>query len=118
MKRNYYKVFSILLVFCIVSSLTACNFSSGSLSGGSASNNPYATTMVGDSTNSSATSSSGTSSSSTSNTNAGTMICGITDFEPMNFRDASGNWTGFDTELAVAVAEQLGMDIDFQEIEW
>ena len=46
------------------------------------------------------------------------LICGITDFEPMNFRDASGNWTGFDTEFARLVAEKLGMEIVFQEIAW
>ena len=46
------------------------------------------------------------------------LICGITDFEPMNFRDASGNWTGFDTEFAMLVGEKLGMEVEFQEIEW
>ena len=46
------------------------------------------------------------------------MVCGITDFEPMNFRDSGGNWTGFDTEFALMVGEKLGMKIEFQEIEW
>jgi len=46
------------------------------------------------------------------------LICGITDFEPMNFRDANGNWTGFDTEFALLVGEKLGMEVEFQEIEW
>lgn len=46
------------------------------------------------------------------------LICGITDFEPMNYRDASGNWTGFDTELARLVGEKLNMAVEFQEIEW
>ena len=46
------------------------------------------------------------------------MICGITDFEPMNFRDNNGKWTGFDTEFAMLVGEKLGMKVEFQEIEW
>lgn len=46
------------------------------------------------------------------------LVCGITNFEPMNYKDADGNWTGFDTEFAELVAEKLGMDIKFQEIEW
>ena len=36
----------------------------------------------------------------------------------MNFRDASGAWTGFDTEFALLVGEKLGMDVVFQEIVW
>ena len=49
---------------------------------------------------------------------AGTLICGVTEFEPMNWRDAGGNWTGFDTDLAVLVGQKLGMKVQFQEIEW
>jgi polar amino acid transport system substrate-binding protein len=48
----------------------------------------------------------------------GTIICGVTEFEPMNFRDARGNWTGFDTEVALLVGRRLGMDVKFQLIEW
>ena len=47
-----------------------------------------------------------------------TLVCGVTIFEPMNFRDAAGNWTGFDTEFAQAVGEILDMDVEFQLIEW
>ena len=46
------------------------------------------------------------------------LICGVTLFEPMNFLDASGEWTGFDTEFALAVGEILDMDVEFQLIEW
>jgi len=49
---------------------------------------------------------------------AGTLICGVTEYEPMNFRDERGNWTGFDTELALLVGERLGMKVTFQEIDW
>ena len=50
--------------------------------------------------------------------NAGKLICGVTEFEPMNFRDKAGKWTGFDTELALLVGKKLGMKVEFQEIEW
>ena len=47
-----------------------------------------------------------------------TLICGVTIFEPMNFRDDDGNWLGFDTDFALAVGEILDMDVEFQLIEW
>ncbi|MDR2543712.1 MAG: transporter substrate-binding domain-containing protein [Treponema sp.] len=46
------------------------------------------------------------------------LICGVTEYEPMNFRDARGNWTGFDTEFALLVGEKLGLEVEFQLIEW
>ncbi len=48
----------------------------------------------------------------------GDMIVGITEYEPMNFKDESGKWTGFDTELAEAVAKKLGVEAKFIVIEW
>ena len=33
----------------------------------------------------------------------GKMVIGYTVYEPMNYTDADGNFTGFDTELATAV---------------
>ena len=35
----------------------------------------------------------------------GKMVIGYTVYEPMNYTDADGNFTGFDTELATAVCE-------------
>jgi len=49
---------------------------------------------------------------------AGKLVCGVTDFEPMNFKDASGQWIGFDTELAKLVGQKLKMPVEFVEIEW
>ncbi len=48
----------------------------------------------------------------------GTLIVGVTVFEPMNYKDANGNWTGFDTEFAEAVAEKLGVKAEFKVIDW
>lgn len=48
----------------------------------------------------------------------GTLVVGMTIFDPMNYYDADGNLIGFDTELAQAVGEKLGVEVQFQEIEW
>ena len=48
----------------------------------------------------------------------GTLVVGITDFEPMDYKDADGNWIGFDADVAKAFAESLGVKIEFVEIDW
>ena len=48
----------------------------------------------------------------------GKMNIGYTVYEPMNYTDADGNFTGFDTELATAVCEKLGEEPEFVEINW
>ena len=46
------------------------------------------------------------------------LTCGVTIFEKMNEQDADGNWTGFETEFAQAVGKKIGMDVEFQIIDW
>ena len=48
----------------------------------------------------------------------GTLVVGITDFEPMDFKDEDGSWIGFDADMAAAFAEYLGVEVEFVEIEW
>ena len=48
----------------------------------------------------------------------GTLVVGITEFDPMDYRDADGNWIGFDADMAKAFAESLGVTAEFQLIEW
>ena len=48
----------------------------------------------------------------------GKLVIGITDYEPMNYKDDKDEWTGFDTEFALAVCEKLGVEAEFVEIEW
>lgn len=47
-----------------------------------------------------------------------TLVVGITNFEPMDYQNESGEWVGFDADLAKAFAESLGVEVVFQEIEW
>ena len=48
----------------------------------------------------------------------GKMIVGITDYKPMDYRDESGEWVGFDADYARAVGAKLGIAIEFKEIDW
>ncbi len=48
----------------------------------------------------------------------GKMVIGYTLFAPMNYTDAEGNLTGFETEFATAVCKELGVEAEFQLISW
>ena len=48
----------------------------------------------------------------------GTMVIGYTVYEPMNYTDENGEFTGFDTEFARAVCEKLGVEPEVVEINW
>ena len=48
----------------------------------------------------------------------GKIIIGYTVYEPMNFFDSAGAFTGFDTELAYAVCAKLNLPPHFVEIDW
>ena len=47
----------------------------------------------------------------------GTLVVGITDFAPMDYRNGE-DWTGFDADLAKAFAESIGVTLEFVEIDW
>ena len=46
------------------------------------------------------------------------LVCGVTIFENMNEQNPDGSWTGFESEFAMAVGEIIGMEVQFQEIDW
>ena len=48
----------------------------------------------------------------------GTLVVGITDFAPMDYKNESGEWIGFDADMAKAFAESLGVAVEFVEIDW
>lgn len=47
----------------------------------------------------------------------GTLVIGITDFAPMDYR-VGEDWKGFDADLAEAFAESLGVTLELTEIDW
>lgn len=49
---------------------------------------------------------------------AGKLVIGITEYAPMNYYDADGELTGFDTEFASAVCAALGVEAEFVVIDW
>ncbi len=48
----------------------------------------------------------------------GTLVVGITDFEPMDYKEESGEWIGFDADMAKAFAKSIGVEAEFVEIDW
>ena len=51
--------------------------------------------------------------------NKGSLIVGITDFAPMDYKeDGSDEWIGFDADLASEVGKDLGVEVKFVEIDW
>ena len=48
----------------------------------------------------------------------GTLVVGVTEFEPMDYLDENGEWTGFDADMAREVGAILGVDVEFSSIDW
>ena len=48
----------------------------------------------------------------------GVLVVGITDFAPMDYKNESGEWIGFDADMAKGFAEKLGVEVEFVEIDW
>ena len=48
----------------------------------------------------------------------GTLVVGVTDYPPLDSKDESGEWVGFDADMCRKVAEALGVECQFVEIEW
>ena len=49
----------------------------------------------------------------------GTLVVGITDYAPMDYKDpGSDEWTGFDAEFAEAFGEAIGVKVEFIEVDW
>ena len=50
----------------------------------------------------------------------GTLVVGITEFAPMDYKESkdSNEWIGFDADMAKAFAESIGVEAEFVEIDW
>ena len=110
MKNNMMKKFLTMTLACAMTlSLAACGpKSSASTSGSSAG------------TSASSASGSQTAASDVDYVKEkGTLIVGITDFAPMDYKEeGSDEWIGFDADMAKAFAESLGVEVEFLEINW
>ena len=73
----------------------------------------------GGSSNESATSESKEDTSLTDVQAAGHFTLGLdADFAPMGFTDDNGEIVGFDIDLAKAVGEKMGVDVEVKPIDW
>ena len=63
--------------------------------------------------------STGTGNTDGESTEKETIIIGIDDkFAPMGFRDENNEIVGFDIDYARAAAEEMGVEVKFQPIDW
>jgi len=111
------KKFAVMMMSAVmVLSMTAC--------GKSETSGNAVTSAPAQSTDTAATASASTEKSDVADSDMayvkekGTLVVGITDFEPMDYQNADGEWIGFDADMAKGFAESLGVDVEFVEIEW
>ena len=112
--RKWKKAVSLMLTAAMALSFAAC--------GGSASSASSASSTAGSSEAESAAASENVASFTESDVayvqDKGTLVVGMTDFAPMDYRDENGEWIGFDADMAKAFAEYLGVEVEFLEINW
>lgn len=106
-----------LLALSMALSLAACGGSSSSSS--SSSSAPAASGSAAPAASSSAPAAAESTDSDAAYIQGnGVLKIGYTYFEPMNYNDENGQLTGFDTEYAKRVCEELGLTPEFIEINW
>ena len=113
--RKWKKAVSLLLTGAMALSFAACGGTASSASGAAGSSEA-------ESAADSAAASENVASSADSDLayvqDKGTLVVGMTDFAPMDYRDENGEWIGFDADMAKAFAEYLGVEVEFLEINW
>ena len=109
--RKWKKAVSMVLTAAMALSFAAC----GSSSSGTASSAPASSEGAGAPASSAAEAA---DSDVAYVQDKGTLVVGMTDFAPMDYRDENGEWIGFDADMAKAFAEYLGVEAEFLEINW
>ena len=116
--RKWKKAVSLLLTGAMALSFAACGGTASSASGAASA----AASSEAESAADSAAASENVASSAESDLayvqDKGTLVVGMTDFAPMDYRDENGEWIGFDADMAKAFAEYLGVEVEFLEINW
>lgn len=105
------KMLSFALAIAMSLSLVACG-------GGSQSDASQSASSGAASSQGAASSSAETESDLAYIQDKGTLVVGITEYAPMDYQDANGEWIGFDADMARAFAEELGVEAEFQIIDW
>ena len=103
--RKLKKAVSLILTAAMALSFAACGGSSSTVASSSA-------------TSAAASASAAADSDMAYVQDKGTLVVGMTDFAPMDYRDENGEWIGFDADMAKAFAEYLGVEAEFLEINW
>ena len=104
------KFFALLLALCMIFALAACGEPASEPSEAPASEAPASEAPASEE--------SAAESDMAYVQEKGSLIVGITEFEPMDYQNEAGEWIGFDADLARAFADSLGVEAVFQVIEW
>ena len=112
------KLISLLLAAGMTASLAACGSTAASTSSEAASSEASSAASEAASTAEAAEAETTGESDLQYIKDKGKMTIGYTVYAPMNYTDENGEFVGFDTELATAVCEQLGVKPEFVEINW
>lgn len=113
------KVISGLLIAAMAVGMAGCGSTASSDSSSSADSSGSAASVSGSTASSEAAVTDSTAESDIDYIKGkGTLLVGVTDFAPMDYKDDSGEWIGFDADLAKKVGEDLGVDVEFVEIDW
>ena len=116
--RKWKKAVSLMLTAAMALSFAACGGSASSASSASGTAGSSEAESAADSAAASENVASFTESDVAYVQDKGTLVVGMTDFAPMDYRDDSGEWIGFDADMAKAFAEYLGVEVEFLEINW
>ena len=122
------KLIASVLVLVMAFSLCACGSSNTTTAGtaNTAASTTAANTTAANTTASAAANTAANTTAASADSDIsyikgkGTLVVGITDFAPMDYKDTndSSKWIGFDADLATEVAKQLGVTVQFEEIDW
>lgn len=104
------KFFALLLALCMIFALAACGEPASEPGGAPASEAPASEAPASEEP--------AAESDMAYVQEKGSLIVGITEFEPMDYQNEAGEWIGFDADLARAFADSLGVEAVFQVIEW
>ena len=118
------KVLSIIMAAALCIAMPACSSTQESSSAAESSETSSSSTESSEASASEASEASGDAEGSAEESDLayiqdkGTLVVGVTEFEPMDYLDENGEWTGFDADMAREVGAILGVDVEFSSIDW